>query len=564
MAVRYEHRVPMPGYPPPRRVRPEYARVAVDPSETAQVTVVVRSKGRDEAWRELVAASMSGLPQQRKYLSRAELGEAWGASEEDLATIIAYGKAQGLTIVSSDAWRRCVILSGTVAQLQAAFGVQCYGVEHPYGRFRSHHGVPQLPPPVAQAIEAVLGLDNLPSAEPHAGARGSSGRSGLNVGDLRAAYDFPPQSGKGQCVAIIELGGGIDESGYTPYFQKLGVSVPSIRIDVLPGASNDPAPPSVMQELASAIASGGFPPAPHHTITGSYLTDMAAEWTWEATMDVEIVGTLAPGAEIVVTYGTYDDQGQYLAITSVLADAQNAPSVVSCSWGMVETWQTPALMQVLDRWFQAAAILGVTFCFSSGDYGDGTLEETSQPLDFTVFFPASSPYVLACGATTLDIAAGTECAWNQSIDQAPAMAGGGGFSAVFEPSAWQTSAGISSTDWIPGGDTSGTGRALPDVSARADLDPAFLVLAGEVPLPAGGTSAAAPLWAALAAVLNEALGCALGSINVLLYDGTLDGTLRDITQGNIGHLPAGKGWDPATGWGSPHGQAMLDALRGGA
>jgi kumamolisin len=220
-------------------------------------------------------------------------------------------------------------------------------------------------------------------------------------------------------------------------------------------------------------------------------------------------------------------------------------------------------MTVLNRWFQAAAILGVTVCYSSGDMGDGTMAKIpGQPLDYVTNFPGSSPYVLTCGGTTLDVAAKTEIVWHQKVGKGFPMAGGGGFSAVFERPPWQDAEQFNSSKWIPANKTSGTGRGLPDVSAKANLDPAFCVLAG-TEIPAGGTSASAPIWAAMVAVLNEALNCPVGCINPLLYEGGLDKTLRDITEGNIGHLQAEVGWDPASGWGSPHGVAMLKALQSG-
>jgi kumamolisin len=185
-----------------------------------------------------------------------------------------------------------------------------------------------------------------------------------------------------------------------------------------------------------------------------------------------------------------------------------------------------------------------------------------QQLHFVTNFPGSSPYVLACGGTTLDVAAKTETAWNQKVGHGFPMAGGGGFSEVFDLPPWQVAAGVDSADWIPAKATSGTGRGVPDVSAKANIDPAFCVFAA-TEIPACGTSASAPIWAALIAVLNEALKFPVGCINPLLYEGGLHESLRDITTGNIGHLNAAVGWDPASGWGSPHGNAMLKTLRSG-
>lgn len=537
----------------PHPVPRSYKRVPIKMSDTAEVTVVVRSKGSNAEWDELVARSISGLPRQREYVTRAAFGKSWGASPADLAAVSAFGKAYNLTTVSSEEWRRCVVLSGTIANLQKAFGVEFQGVEHPLGRFRTYRGRPQVDASIDSIVEAVLGLDNIPTSKAHLPPPAGRGPSELNLGELRQSYSFPPHfRGKGQCVAVIELGGGIYRSDYNEYFKRIGLTPPRLRIRTIGNASNHPAPRADIREAQEAMFAGTYPP----DMTDELLAAVA--WTSEATMDVEIVGTLAPEATILLLFTEGDDQGKYHAITSILADARNAPSVISCSWSDPDSPLTP-LMPVLNRWFQAAAVLGVTVCFSSGDNGDGTLGETGQ-LTFTTTFPSSSPYILSCGATTLDVKTGMEIAWRQNIGEL--IASGGGFSYVFDRPPWQISAGINSRDWIKPGATSGTGRGVPDVSAKGNLEPAFCYLVAGMLAMAGGTSESAPLWAALIAVLNQGLNCPVGSINRLLYEGGLNESLRDITKGNTGHLRAKVGWDPSTGWGSPHGEALLDALSG--
>jgi kumamolisin len=377
----------------------------------------------------------------------------------------------------------------------------------------------------------------------------------FNLPELRSAYRFPPRlSGSGQCVAVIELGGGLYPKDYIEYFRTIGIPPPPLRKRTLPRAGNEPSSVEDMEELLKSIWDGDFPPPPGEI-------DYGALWTWETAMDLEIIGTLAPKATLLLMQGVFDDQGQYHAITSALADARNAPSVISCSWGFFEADTTPIFMPVIDRWMQSAAVLGVTACFSTGDYGDGSLGETgNDPVTLEAMFPATSPYALACGGTTLDIRAGTETAWFQRINGSAPMAAGGGFSQEFPLPAWQSD--IDPDSFIPAGASSGKGRAVPDVVSRSNLDPAFSVIAAGLPFPVGGTSASAPLWAALVALLNQGLRRPTGSLNALLYDDQgLSDTFRDIVRGKIGHLRARRGWDPASGWGSPDGEAILQALR---
>ena len=540
----------IPGHKP-RRVPRFYKRVAVKLADRAEVTVVVRSKGSDEEWRRLLAASISTPPQQRQYLSRAQFGKVWGSSPKDLAAVSAYGKTYGLKTVSSDAWRRCVVLRGTLTQLQNAFGVEFYGVRLPEGTFRSYRKSPQISAELYPIVEAVLGLDDMPSTKAHAAGRSTDAVRELKLPELRKAYGFPEQfRGAGQCVAVVEYGGGIRRRDYNEYFRQIGVPPPTLRIKTISGARNQPASPAQIERLAKQVLNESDGMTYSDTTIG----------TWETAIDLQVVGTLAPEATLLMVLGVYDDQSQYHAWTTMLADRR--PSVISCSFGEAEAAQTPKLMQVLNRWFQAAALLGVTVCCSAGDNGDGTLGESPGDLTFAVNFPGSSPYVLTCGGTTLGVAANMETAWRQSFENGMLLAGGGGFSDVFPPPSWQISAGIDAAAWIPPGATSGSLRALPDVSARANMDAAFCVIASGVRIPAGGTSAAAPIWAAVIAVLNQASNYAAGLINPLLYE-SLSPSLRDITEGNIGYLQAEKGWDPATGWGSPDVTAMLEILADG-
>lgn len=534
--------------PPPVRPGP----AAIDLSEMAEVTIVVRSRGSDDEWQQLVAELTRGLPGERRYLTRAELSRKWGASPRDLEAVRSWVTGHRLQVVSADAFRRCVVVAGTLAQLTRAFGVELQGVRHPLGTFRTHREPPALPASLQPFVECILGLDNLPVARPHAAA--APPRQGMDRRALLDAYAIPTRlRGKGQCVAVIDLGGGYYEDDLTHYFGQFRLPAPRVIRRAIGGVKNQPAPRDLIRQVFGNLgkARTEVPPAEASAVL----------WTWETTTDLAMVGTIAPEASILLVQTTNDDQGQYHAITSVIADSRNRPSVLSCSWGGAEPSQTPSFMRAIDRWFQTAAVLGMSICCSSGDSGDGTMHPGAPANRLTAQFPASSPHVLACGGTTLHPKAGTEVAWKQTWGGTP-MAGGGGFSDFFPLPAWQRAAGIEPREWIPRSKKSGRGRAIPDVAAKANLEQGYSVPIGGLPVPAGGSSAAAPLWAGLLALLNEGLQTGVGSLHGLLYDGTLSTALRDITAGNTGLFRAGKGWDPCTGWGSPIGKALLRVLRG--
>jgi kumamolisin len=194
---------------------------------------------------------------------------------------------------------------------------------------------------------------------------------------------------------------------------------------------------------------------------------------------------------------------------------------------------------------------------AAGDNGstDGVTDGSPH-----VDFPASSPNALACGGTSLQINSGTgqistETVWN---DGSGGGATGGGVSDQFPLPAWQDSAGV------PASPSGGTGRGVPDVAGNADPETGYQVLVDGQQEVVGGTSAVAPLWAALTCRLAQAAGNAFGLIQPDLYAGTTPGTdvagFQDITSGSNGSYTAGPGWDACTGLGSPAGTALLARL----
>jgi kumamolisin len=210
-------------------------------------------------------------------------------------------------------------------------------------------------------------------------------------------------------------------------------------------------------------------------------------------------------------------------------------------------------MQSMNEAFQAAAELGISVFAAAGDDGASDGVRGRRP---HADFPASSPWVTACGGTSLYASGlGTlETVWNE----ADAGGTGGGVSAIFPVPDYQTGIMFQSRPLAM--------RGLPDVAGNADPYTGYKVRVDGFDMVIGGTSAVAPLWSGLIALLNEKLGNPVGFLNPLLYLTTLKGTLKDITVGNndttgrIGNYPAGPGWDPCTGFGSPIGTAMLAAL----
>jgi kumamolisin len=196
--------------------------------------------------------------------------------------------------------------------------------------------------------------------------------------------------------------------------------------------------------------------------------------------------------------------------------------------------------------------MGITVCIAAGD--GGSSDGVSGGGDH-VDFPASSPHVLACGGTSLKAnqsQIASESVWN---DGANGGATGGGISSFFALPAWQSGLSALTT---AGASVALTMRGVPDVAGDADPETGYAVRVDGADTVIGGTSAVAPLWAALLARVNASTGKSAGFVNPLLYPDTQ--ACRDVTQGNNGDYAAKAGWDACTGLGSPNGGVLAQLL----
>jgi kumamolisin len=496
-----------------------------DPNERLEVSVIVRRRA-GEALQSRVSKLTHG-DRSLGNLSREDFARLHGADASDLAAVRAFASTHGLTVTGEHADRRTVILSGTVQQFNEAFGIELKQYSHPECTYRGRTGAIQLPAELDGVVEAVLGLDNRPQAKPHFRARQAKSGQGKKPSaavsyspiQVAAAYGFPSGNGQGQCVAIIELGGGYKPADLKTYFSGLKVGSPSVTAVSVDHAKNAP--------TGSANGPDG-----------------------EVMLDIEVVGAVAPSAKIVVYFAPNTDAGFLDAVTSAAHDTKNKPSVISISWGGAESSWTSQAMNAMDSAFQAAATMGITVCVASGDSGssDGLSGEH-------VDFPASSPHALGCGGTSLQASGGSissEVVWN---DGNGGGASGGGVSAFFAAPSWQE--GNKSTK-NTGTATTLAMRGVPDVAGNADPETGYEVRIDGTDTVIGGTSAVAPLWAGLIARINQHLGTPVGFVNATLY--ARPQALRDITLGNNGDFEASKGWDACTGLGSPDGPALSQSL----
>lgn len=456
-----------------------------------------------------------------RVLSREEFDQNYAARPEDFDQLRRFAREHALSVdeAASSLSRRTLVLRGTAEHLEKAFGVELHDYQRDHQKFHGFTGAVSLPQEHAGVVDAVLGLDARPLAKPHirflsvAQRATSTSYTPLQVAAL---YNFPTGvNGSGQTIGLVELGGGYRASDITTYFSSLNLTPPEVVSISVDGGANAPTNPSG--------ADG------------------------EVALDIEVAGAIAAGAKIAVYFSPNTDQGFVDAITTAVHDTTNNPSVISISWGGPEAGWPQSSLTALNDACQSAGALGVTITVAAGDNGSSDGASGNN-----VDFPASSPYVLACGGTKLT-GSGTkitsEVVWN---DGSQGGATGGGVSVDFPLPDWQANAGV------PKSSSSTGGRGVPDVAGDASPETGYNILVDGQQEVVGGTSAVAPLWAGLIALINQQRGTPVGFANPALYAAPT--AFHDITSGNNGAFKAGPGWDACTGLGSPNGTAIATAL----
>ena len=528
-----------------RRPLPEATVIGpTDPNERLEVTVRVRRRQPAPSPTEITAMAAQ-LPAERQYLTGQEYEQQYGADPQDLEAVAAFARSHGLQVVEQSAARRSVILSGSVQAAEAAFGVTLEDYEYPQGTYRGRVGPVSMPAELSGIVEGVFGLDNRPFAKPHFSRRaaGAAPVTTFTPPALAQLYNFPAGvDGSGQTIGIIELGGGYRPADLKSYFGRLNLKAPKVTAVSVDHARN--------HAVGSPDSADG-----------------------EVLLDIEVAGAVAPGAALVVYFTPNQTDQNFLdALTTAIHDAKHKPSVISISWGGPESAASGAFMQQFDAALQSAALLGITVCTAAGD--NGAADETGDTWDGQphVDFPSASPWILSCGGTSLKASGGkiaSETVWNQHGEDPQGHsfgATGGGISQFFPVPAYQQ--GISLP--APAGTGGKPGRGVPDVAGDADPATGYdIQVDGQFIQGFGGTSAVAPLWAGLVALINQSLGTRAGFVNTLLYSrAQAAGAFHDITQGDnkvgpggVGYA-AGAGWDACTGLGTPDGQKLLAALKG--
>jgi len=516
---------------------------AADPNEMLSVSVRIRRRSDAPTLPDPASLAVTSH-REKRYISREDFATHYGASQDDLDKIAAFAATNGLAVVESSIPRRTMVLKGTVAQMSKAFAVDLGMYETADEKYRGREGPIHLPSGLIGIVEGVFGLDNRKMAHPHVRI---SEKATVDISPAQAIvpltppqvaqlYGFPTApNASGQTIGIFEFGGGYKPSDVQLFYNSLHLAVPSITPVSILGQGNSPD---------------------------------NSNYTTETLLDIGVAGSVATGAKLAVYFAPWTEQGWVDIVTTAIHDTVNKPSVISISYGWPEnetagnlTWSQAAINAV-DTTFQEAAAIGVTILVSSGDSGSGCGMGDGKA---HVEYPGSDPYVTCVGGTSISNVSGLsfkEDVWNDNGIT------GGGISDIFVapnyPPVWQNWANL------PGSANDGhKGRGIPDIAGNADELSGYTLFQNGVRIgPVGGTSAAAPLYAGLAALMNAGLGEPVGYLNPNLYAMPYSYVFRDINDGQSnasGGAPgykSGPGWDACTGLGGVNGTALEYALQG--
>lgn len=489
-------------------------------------------------------------PRYGQFLTSEQFAARYSPTPAEYARVTAYAKAMGLTVTGTHANRTVLDVSAPAGQIGKAFGLHLLQYRSlSDGRvFYAPDAEPQVPSSLGGLVSGIVGLSSASRWQPHlrekafsavsqaldpyaAGRQTGSGPGGgLSPSDIKTAYNLNSvsQTGAGQTLALFEL------DGYTA------------------------------SDIAAYETKYGLPAVPLQNVLVDGYSGAAGSGAGEVTLDIELQAALAPGASKILVYeAPNSDAGVVDTYTKIAAD--NAAKQTSTSWGLAENSATASTRASENTAFQQMAAQGQSIYAAAGDSGANDNGSTLSVDD-----PASQPYMTGVGGTAITTAGAggayqSETTWNRG--STANGAGGGGISTIWPIPSYQS--GIAGSAASKG---STTKRNVPDVSLDADPNTGYSIYFGGSWTIYGGTSCAAPLWAAFTALVNQkrvaAGSSTLGFANTPLYalatTGSYANDFHDIADGSTNlFYPAVTGYDDATGLGTFNGANLLADLGGG-
>jgi len=552
--------------------------VPADTSISLEITLKVRDQSALNAF--LADLSERKSPLFHHFLSAGQFGPMFGATLTEVTAVENALRSAGLSPGRVSANRLSIPVTASAAAIDRALGTDLIQYRMPGGRVAYASSVaPRLPAAIAPLVAGVIGLDNLypqqslvswPAgpAAPHQGHREQTAPDTAGPQPCSSAASTASDSGAFTANQLAA------HYGMSPLY-SLGDLGHGARVAIVEFEPNSTSDISGYESCYGITTTVNYVPVDGGAGTGS--------GSGEAALDIEDVAGLAPGATIDVYQAPNTNVGSYDDYDKIITAGTD--KVVSTSWGQCEDYTSPSDDESMEALFEQASSQGQTVFAAAGDTGStGCLRSQGPDASaVNVQMPASAPYVLGVGGTTID--GSSETVWNDSETQSGS--GGGGISSLWCMPAYQyqtTIPGLINADSQTNSNCAAAVdhyiRQVPDVSADADPDSGYVILYQGEWIVIGGTSAAAPLWAAIAAltdaspfcadygsgaagVLPEGLYAAIALDHSYVYPASAEQVaevLADITSGNNdytpsgydgGLYPAGVGYDEATGLGVP-------------
>jgi kumamolisin len=459
-------------------------------------------------------------PLYHQFLTPQEFVRLYGPSPATVARVEAYLRSQGFSVTGVSRNLMLVHARATTEVVERAFSVSIGDYVHGALRFYAASSDPRLPPAVAADVQAVLGLDDAPLFRPmlvpNTKVSAQSTPSGYSPEQIATAYDWPSitntQNGAGVVIANATAeSSNLSTRDLDTFWNTYGLPTHTVNVIDVDGSST------------------------------------STSGTIETTIDEERSGAMAPGATLDVYDAASATDSDFTDTYNTIVN-DNTAQVVTTSWGEPESDASSSTLTADDNIFKQAAAQGMSVFAAAGD--NGSSDGTSNP--DTADYPASDPYVVACGGTELTLNSNntiaSETAWSDS---------GGAVSSVFSEPSWQVGNGVPQNGY----------RNTSDIALDADPNTGYSVYEGGSWSVYGGTSFVAPQMAALIAVKDSETGTRLGQANVLIYNDANSSNyatdFNDITSGSNGAFSAGPGWNHPTGWGSVQATNLIAHLGGG-
>ena len=507
------------------------------------LTIALQLRNSDQLDAFLASLNDPSSPNYKHYITPEEFKQKYGPTDATVASVKDFLTSKGFTVEDVSSNNAFITISGTTGQMEDAFGVTINTYKNSKDdTYYANEQAPSIPAEFSGVITDVEGLNNearythpkirkasklvknkKAAATPYVGS-GPSG--GYTPNELKGAYDVNPLSsagytGSGQTVAVMELDG-YKASNITNYDNYYGLG--------------SPAPTNVYVDGYNGAAGQG---------------------EVEVELDIEVINAIAPKAQVMVYEGPNTAQGLIDTYQKIAND--NKAKSISVSWGIGEQHEASATMNSLDTIFKQYAAQGQSIFAASGD--SGAYDSGGSTLE--VDSPANDPYVTGVGGTHLNLSGSSyssESIWSNSSNKS---GGGGGLSKVYTMPSFQSGTGVQNS-------YSNGKREVPDVSADADPNTGYSIYSQGSWTVVGGTSAAAPLWAGIAALNNQYAAANgkgnLGQANPTLYKmfntSQTYSAFHDVTSGNNLYYPATTGYDMASGIGTPDAYNIIRDING--